>query len=71
MFGLVSLQIWNGASCNQTIVDICKKIWWNEAKIGCTSSTSLIELIEMNLKLEEKLENLEDAFERDELWTCK
>jgi hypothetical protein len=53
------------------LVDICKKIWSNDAKIGCTSSTSLIELIEMNLKLEEKLEKLEDAFERDELWTCK
>jgi len=42
-----------------------------KAKIGCTSSTSLIELIEMNLKLEEKLEKSEDAFERDESWTCK
>jgi hypothetical protein len=35
------------------------------AKIGCTSPTSLIELIEMNLKLEEKLEKFEDAFEQD------
>jgi hypothetical protein len=35
--------------------------------VGCSSPSSLIELIEANLALEEKLEQYESEFERNEL----
>jgi hypothetical protein len=34
---------------------------------GCNSPTNLIELIETNLDLEEKLEKIEGTFEQDEV----
>jgi len=42
------------------------KIWPNDLRIGCKSPFSLIDFIETNANLENKLE-FEIAFERDEV----
>jgi hypothetical protein len=39
----------------------------NDARVGCKSPTDLIEFIEMNEQLEEKLQKFEGAFEQDEI----
>ncbi len=43
------------------------KNWPNGLKIGCKSLSSLVDLIETNVNLEEELEEFEGAFERDEV----
>jgi hypothetical protein len=43
------------------------KIWPNDPRIGCKSPFSLIDFIETNANLENKLEEFEIAFERDEV----
>ncbi len=43
------------------------KNWPNDLRVGCNSSSTLIELIEADLALEKELEQYEGEFERDEL----
>ncbi len=43
------------------------KKWPSDPRVGCSSTYSLIELIEANLALEEELEQYEGEFEQDEL----
>jgi len=43
------------------------KNWPNDYRIGCKSPFSLANFIENDLNLEEKLEEFERAFERDEV----
>ncbi len=43
------------------------KNWPNDRRIGCKSPFSLTNFIESDFNLEEKLEEFEGAFERDEV----
>jgi hypothetical protein len=43
------------------------KNWPNDRRIGCKSPSSLADFIESNINLEEKFEDFERAFERDEV----
>jgi hypothetical protein len=43
------------------------KIWPNDPRIGCKSSSRLVDFVETNLNLEEELEEFERAFEKDEV----
>jgi hypothetical protein len=43
------------------------KNWASDPRVGYSSPSSLIELIEVNLALEEELEQYEGEFEQDEL----
>jgi hypothetical protein len=43
------------------------KNWLNDCKVGCKSPSNLWELIEIDEDLEEKLEQFEGAFKRDEI----
>ncbi len=43
------------------------KIWPNDPRIGCKSSTRLVDFVETDLNLEEELEEFERAFEKDEV----
>ncbi len=43
------------------------KNWPNDLKIGCKSLSSLVDLIETNVNLEEEFEEFGGAFERDEI----
>ncbi len=43
------------------------KNWPNDLRISCKSPSSLIDLIEIDVNLDEELEELEGAFEKDEV----
>ncbi len=43
------------------------KIWPNDSKIGCKSPCDLLEFLERDMDLEEKLEKFEGEFEKDEV----
>jgi hypothetical protein len=43
------------------------KNWPNDPRVHCSSASSLIQLLEADLALEEELEQYEGEFERDEL----
>jgi hypothetical protein len=43
------------------------KNWPNDPRIGCKSPSSLADFIESDFNLEEKLEEFEKTFERDEV----
>jgi len=43
------------------------KNWPNDYRIGCKSPSNLLELIGIDAKLEEELEQFERAFEKDEI----
>ncbi len=43
------------------------KNWPNDLRIGCKSSSSLVDFIESDFNLEEELEEFEGAFERDKV----
>jgi hypothetical protein len=43
------------------------KNWLNDCRVGCKSSTNLLELIGIHVDLEKELEQFEKAFERDEI----
>jgi len=45
----------------------CSKKWPNDLKIGCKSPFNLVEFLEKNIDLEEKLEEFERHFENDEI----
>jgi hypothetical protein len=45
---------------------VLRKNWPSDLKIGCKPSSSLVELIQIDLDFEE-LENFEGSFERDEI----
>ncbi len=44
------------------------KNWPNYSKVGCKAWSNLVQIIEMDGDLEEELEQLEDDFERDEVF---
>jgi hypothetical protein len=44
-----------------------RKNWPNDLKVGCKSTSNLVEFIEVDQDLEEKLEQFEGDFERDEV----
>ncbi len=44
-----------------------RKNWPNDLKVGCKSPSNLVEFIEVDQDLEEKLEQFEGDFERDEV----
>jgi hypothetical protein len=46
---------------------IVNKNWPNDFRISCKSLSSLVDLIETNLNLEEEFEKFESAFEEDEI----
>jgi hypothetical protein len=51
-------------------IDLCQQNWPNDPKLGCKSPFSLVDFVETNANLEEKLKELEEfegAFERDEV----
>ncbi len=39
-----------------------KKSWPNDSRIGCKSSSHLLEFLEMDINLEEELEEFEEEF---------
>ncbi len=43
------------------------KNWSNDLRVGCGSPSSLIELIELDVALQEKIEQYKGEFEQDEL----
>jgi hypothetical protein len=43
------------------------KNWPKDPRIGCKSSSNLVDLIEGNLNLEKEIEKFEKAFERDKV----
>ncbi len=43
------------------------KNWLNDPSVGCKSSSSLVELIKIDVKLKEELKKFEGAFENDEV----
>jgi hypothetical protein len=44
-----------------------KKNWPNDLRIRCKSHSSLIDIIEIDVNLDEELEEFEGAFEKDEV----
>jgi hypothetical protein len=45
-------------------VDICKKNWPNDFRVGCKSPSNLVEFLERDVDLKEELENFEGDFEK-------
>ncbi len=43
------------------------KNWLNDPRIGCKTSSNLVEFIIMNLDLEKELEEFESEFEKEEI----
>ncbi len=43
------------------------KNWPNDLRIGCKSSSSLVEFIETNVDLKEEIKEFEATFEKDEV----
>ncbi len=41
--------------------------WLNDPSVGCKSSSSLVEIIKIDVKLEEEVKKFEVAFEKDEV----
>jgi len=48
-------------------IDLSDKSWPNDRRISCNSPSSLADFIESDFNLEEKLEEFEGAFKRDEV----
>jgi hypothetical protein len=64
---LISLKRCHLQSKKLEILIFVNKNWPNDHKIGCKSPSSLVDLIETDLNLEEEFEKFERAFERDEV----
>jgi len=64
---LISLKRCHLQLKNLEILIFFKKNWPNDPKIGCKSPSSLVDLIETNLNLEEKFEKFEKASKRDKV----
>jgi hypothetical protein len=43
------------------------KAWPNDSRVDCKAPFNLVRFIEMNVKLEKKLEEFDDEFERQEI----
>jgi hypothetical protein len=56
---------------NFEILIFVSKNWPNDSKVGCKASSNLVHITEMDGDLEEELEQLEDDFERDEVFELK
>jgi hypothetical protein len=54
-------------SNNLNKIIFVSKNWPSDPRVGCSSPSSLIELIEADVTLEEELEQYEGEFEQDEL----
>jgi hypothetical protein len=64
---LTNLRRCHLQSDNLDKIFFVSKNWPSDLRVGCSSPSSLIELIEVDLALEEELEQYEGEFERDKL----